>query len=393
MLLLGGTKGYLAIGFIRPLPCKEKPFIVPDAKSPTESEEQSGSNGEETTPLPMGLFCVSCNPNIGNTTATVSSGSGIAFECGPAYPHESSSTIICITSSNKLGFFFAADDKRVISIWAMRKKSSMAKTLSTKNVAPNNAGVTSSLVPPAAAIMQSYTNLSKVDVTGVYKDETILSMKLILANKYLLVSTSNRLLLFLFTTSPSSTEVTPVMNFSSPGGVDSTPIRSPLGTPMSLNTTTSTEVGLVTPGAEAYISGYNMLSPVIDEFKNSPRLASWVELDRGIPGMAGVFCMHVSERFVPVSPGATVAEIKRKYVQWRLTSSVVTQIAQGASKEAVTPKPRTSFSRSFSFSRSAPPQANDEEPAAVKESKKCTLYRFEWTEEMFQSALKKMKPL
>lgn len=387
MLILGGSKGYLAVGFIRPIPPKETPT---DPKATVEPDPTADKESAATT-TPLALYCVSCNPSIGNTIATLNIGGGIAFESSRphSYPHDSTSTIICITSGNKLGYFFVADDKRNISVWALRKKSSMARALSMKS-APPKPHDTAALIP-SPAFMHSHMNLSKVDPTGAYRDERIRAMKLILGNKYLLVSTSNRLLLFSFTVPSTSVESPPVLGVAIP----ETPIAP--RSPNPLDSSISVDAGMLTPGGESFISGNNMLSPVLDDSKNSPRLSSWVELDRGIPGVEGVFTMFVAEKFVPVKPGSAMSEIKRKYIQWRLTSSVLTQISQSqSSKEEASfnPKPRSSFSRSFSFSRAVPASSSDDpDTKDSKDSKRCTLYRFEWTEEMFQSALKKMKPL
>ena len=395
MLIVGGTKGYLAVGYIRPTPPKEK-AVASEGPAVAEKSDSAAETEPAAATTTLALYCVSCNPIIGNTIATLNIGGGIAFDSfsPQGYPHDSASTIICITSGNKLGYFFVADDKRSISIWALRKKSSMAKALSMKNAPPQPMDAPTPI--PSSAFMHSHINLSRVDPTGAYRDEKIRAMKLIIGNKYLLVSTSNRLLLFSFTVPSATVESTPALGVASP----ESPIvpRSSISSPHHLDNSVSMDGGMVTPGGESFISGNNMLSPVFDDFKNSPRLSSWVELDRGIPGVEGVFTMHVAEKLVPVKPGSAMGEIKRKYIQWRLTSSVLTQLSQSQPiKEDVSfaPKTRSSFSRSFSFSRAVPVTSSDDAEAgkAGKESKRCTLYRFEWTEDMFQSALKKMKPL
>eukprot|EP00597_Dinobryon_sp_UTEXLB2267_P001475 CAMPEP_0170069530 /NCGR_PEP_ID=MMETSP0019_2-20121128/8170_1 /TAXON_ID=98059 /ORGANISM="Dinobryon sp., Strain UTEXLB2267" /LENGTH=235 /DNA_ID=CAMNT_0010277597 /DNA_START=287 /DNA_END=994 /DNA_ORIENTATION=+ len=234
-------------------------------------------------------------------------------------------------------------------------------------------------------------------------------MKLILNDMYVLVSTSSRLILFLFAHSSSVTSITPVSTISNT--IDATlnsritkSLYSKLAESIladALNHDANPTAIKKSKSSSSVTSKSSFSHP---GNKITARLVGWMELDRGIPGMDGVFSMHVSETYVPIAPGAAMAEIKRKFIQWRLTSSYLTELGDSSKTTEAAPippspiqmRPRSSFSRSFSFSRSntAPVQtAIEDTNPQVKEKRQCSLYRFEWSEEMFEAALNKLKTL
>lgn len=353
VLLLGGSKGYLAVGLPHtktalPAAAAVSPSSPPLA-SPGEAPPQPSPKSSKKAPPPvtLALYCFSCTP----------SGGGDVKE-SLRFPHDPTSSITCFAVSVAHSTFFAADNRRVISIWSCdRANGVMSATLEKKLKAP--ASVAAMDLPPMPKLQYSI-NLSRIDPTGAYRDEKIKSLKLILSDKYLLVSTSNRLVLF-------------ICSYATPSL--STPDASP-------------QQAMVTP-------------PAANRGGAQSRLTAWVELDRGIPGTEGVFSMHLCETFVPLGPGSTMAQIKRKFIQWRFITSFYTELAsQGTSAaskadSSVAPpqiNPRTSFSRSFSFSRN---MSTSPLPPVVsnRDGKECTLYRFEWSEEMFNAALNKAKQL
>ena len=95
-------------------------------------------------------------------------------------------------------------------------------------------------------------------------------------------------------------------------------------------------------------------------------IIGWVELDRAIPGKKGIFAMYATSNYVPISPGASTAKLQRIITQWRIVEE--------------------DNEMSFAYHKSS---SSSSSPGNKKSN--CSIYRFEWTDEMFQSALDKIK--
>ena len=113
----------------------------------------------------------------------------------------------------------------------------------------------------------------------------------------------------------------------------------------------------------------------------------WVEIDRAIPGKCGLFAMHAVVQYVPVAPGATTAELRRTFTQWRIVEDDAT-----AGMESFMGVVRRGGGGGGGKNRRGSGAGGAGEGGGGGGGRcKCTVYRFEWTEEMFQAVLKKIK--
>ena len=80
--------------------------------------------------------------------------------------------------------------------------------------------------------------------------------------------------------------------------------------------------------------------------------------------------MYATSNYIPISPGASTAKLQRIITQWRVVEEDNNEMSFAYDK--------TSSSSSSSSSRN-------------NQKSNCSIYRFEWTDEMFQSALDKIK--
>jgi hypothetical protein len=95
-------------------------------------------------------------------------------------------------------------------------------------------------------------------------------------------------------------------------------------------------------------------------------IIGWVELDRAIPGKKGIFAMYATSNYIPISPGASTAKLQRIITQWRIVEE--------------------DNEMSFAYHKSSSSSSS-----SGNKKSNCSIYRFEWTDEMFQSALDKIK--
>ena len=249
---------------------------------------------------------------------------------------------------------------------------------------------------------------------GNYANERVVEMNFFTDEKQLIVSTNKRLLLLIlgnrsnYATSSSTITTTTTSNINS-SSVVVTPFNASLkrlslspkssSSPSVLSSTLSPSATVSTPitTAENISSTSSPPSPSsssssttttkpflvnnIESSKNESEdstfissnlkhenldIIGWVELDRAIPGKKGIFAMYATSKYVPISPGASTAKLQRIITQWRIVEE--------------------DNEMSFAYHKSSSSSSS-----SGKKKSNCSIYRFEWTDEMFQSALDKIK--
>ncbi len=300
-------------------------------------------------------------------------------------PHSETSTITVIAPANHYSVFVVGDDEGKLSLWHMPRNKEL-NALSPNSVINAQAlkRIARKFKPELLAILSlSELELLRVDnmdsnVNSNEINEKIVKLSFVCDDRYLIVSTTRRLFLIEMqffswsskgggTTGPSST-----MPAASPH-TDRLMLYESLRT-------RSTSVGSVT---EIPVSKTNGQQTTIIGFK------SFVLIDKAMPGRMGLFDFHIRDAMVTVpianedgdersSATSTTEQSpvkgvhhERKIVQWRIIENddndAFASVTVGSGRQSM----------------AAPP------PQAIK--KKCTMSRLEWSEEMFQALLDKMR--
>ena len=251
---------------------------------------------------------------------------------------------------------------------------------------------------------------------GNYANERVVEMNFFTDEKQLIVSTNKRLLLLILgnrsnyatsstitttTTSninSSSVVVTPLnaslkrlslspKSSSSPSVLSSTlspsaTVSTPITTAENISSTSSPPSPSPSSSSSSTTTTKPFLMNNIESSKNESEdstfissnlkhenldIIGWVELDRAIPGKKGIFAMYATSKYVPISPGASTAKLQRIITQWRIVEE--------------------DNEMSFAYHKSSSSSSS----SSGKKKSNCSIYRFEWTDEMFQSALDKIK--
>eukprot|EP01038_Epipyxis_sp_PR26KG_P009071 gene9071-12233_t len=335
VILFGGTGGFIGIGIIKRPKDREK--------TPPGGIHRLIMN---CIPVPIPVV-ITTKEN--NSTKTINNSSTISNI------HPNDSAIICFAIGTVSNIFIAGDDQNNISIWYYEKQNDIfnythtaytggalaAQTVVSPGKAAASAAVATALASGSLLpLFQSSINLSITDSSKLYNDEQINKMYFLPNDQYLIVSTSRRLLMF-------------VGNFTQQINRDAT-----------------------------------------DGTNENIRLKSWVEIDRALPGKCGVFALFVSETFIPLSPGASMAELRRKIIQWKILSDEDQNdksIGVGIKKRVPGSPAVSNISNNNTAKRGSITASGGSSTAAPASN--CKIYRFQWNDDMFEAVLAQMKDL
>jgi hypothetical protein len=135
------------------------------------------------------------------------------------------------------------------------------------------------------------------------------------------------------------------------------------------------------------------------------RVTGWVELDRVALGCSGVFGMHVEEAPVATVGGSSQDSnnteksiVTSNTEEEKLTGNRVIESANSNEEGSESVQVSTTvpaLHRIVQWKLTEDEDMTNLKPkngkAKVKPLSKCTLYRFEWSDQMFRAALQKMK--
>lgn len=269
-LLIGGSNGFIAVS-----------YISKNQKCIDKFNAQA-------------LFCVphqTWAPVFDSDSHPAAGGmSPGSFKNLNSNPHRPDSNITCITSIEAMNVFVVADDQRTISVWELMKNNNITSII--RDATSEEVAV--------SPMLKCSVNLADTDPSGINRTEVITKLQIIMSGLFLLVSTNKRLLLFHF----DSNLQLPDLNLNTSS--DSHEFEEETDKEVILNTNSNENLS-------------------VDNKSNLPYISGWVELDRVLPGCDGIFAMHVAEKFFPVSANSKMAEIRRKFIQWKITSEFSTE--------------------------------------------------------------------
>ena len=403
VILFGGTNGFLgvgAMGFTTSVDAQGEPqqvmFCVPCGTSqepsaasspyptPTAATYRPTSIDEYATDVSSPVSSSSSKASVGTAAAAAGptpnrknsrsnsfmSGSGASA----GYPHRRTATVTCIAAAQDNHRFVAADDEGTLSLWYFYKHNAISDNVeglkSPKKTPRKTIDSTGSATAAAASSsttggahqqhqrrgseklmvrrphLKCVFSLSSIDLAGTYAGERVVEMNFLLDESQLIVSTNKRLILLVLGKlgTISSAVNSPIARMSAAAADFQSP--APHSADGGVSNSSSNAVSDNTERADLSVIG-------------------WVELDRAIPGKVGLFAMHMSQSYVPPFPGASTAVLKRNITQWRITEE------DGA------------VSSRF--------QLNTRKKGAGDGKSKCTVYRFEWSDSMFEAVLDKIK--
>jgi hypothetical protein len=362
VILIGGSNGFLgvgAMGFTSSVDSAGEPMQVMFCVPCGTTQQELGSGSAPNSPL-RNSSNEAHSPVRGLHKSTSFMGAG------PGYPHKKTATVVSIAAAQEAHRFVAADDEGTISLWYFYKQNAISENIEnlktprkgSRNIRASTTGADGSTAAPGGGahkpaqrrgseklmmrkpVLKGVLQLSSIDLSGNYGNERVVKMNFLIDENQLVVSTNKRLILLILgkkgerALSPSAS---PVRRGSA--------ISSPL-TPFANN------------------AAFSAPSTPKGDVEEELCFIGWVELDRAIPGKVGLFAMHMSQHYVPLYDGASTASLQRTITQWRITE----EDQAVASRFQLTTK---------------------KNPADGK--KRCTVYRFEWTESMFSAALDQVK--
>lgn len=378
--LLGGTGGFVGVGIVgRTSPSIDDPnaarkvmFCFPchSLLSAAHSSDHHNAQGHDhlqrntsETSKASSLDSVSGGGRGGRNNSHF----GPVPSC--TSPHSKYSTILCFASGQRNNVFAAADDMGTISLWYLEKTGGVSGCSSGKGKSQSR-----SLRPPE---FQSSVSLGSFGSAGNHEGQRVIKMFFLPNDVHLVVCTNKRLLLLEINAPPAPR----------------TPCESPAVSPRARKS-----------ASEETSHSVDSSPPTSPTTPALVRVTGWVELDRVAVGCSGVFAMHVEGE---VEEGRS-----------RVSSSTVAPVDAAAS-----PKEEDSSSNAERSSTSTPPPlpprgttaftawrrivqwkvTEDEDPstsnkaakrgvaAASANLSKCTIYRFEWSQQMFEAAMLNMK--
>jgi hypothetical protein len=334
-------------------------------------EGNSGGSGGTLSSTQQQQVSVSAS-SPPQTRGARSNTAGSSGSAKPGYPHRKTATVISIVAAQHAQRFIAADDEGTLSIWYFYKHNAISDNVeglkSPKKNARQGMGGSfsasgkmqggggsasqrrgSDKLIARKPILRHVFQLSSIDPTNNYSDERVVKLTFLLDETQLIVSTNKRLILLILgkrgatSIGPSSSS----SSSSSSTGATADTAAPALPVP---DKYTSFAAGSIDDDADLAVIG-------------------WVELDRAIPGKVGLFAMHMAQSYVAPYPGAATAELRRSITQWRITEedgAVSTRFQLDSRKKGTN---------------------------GTDGKKKCTIYRFEWSDSMFSAVLDKIKLL
>lgn len=362
MALFGGSGGFIGVGVIG-----------------RTAASDDGSSRKV-------MFCIPCNESRGvssDTTKSSSSDSGRRISDGPGVPfafnpHTKESVIQCFAVGRNNNIFVAADNLGVISIWYLDKNNSPSRY--AENPARHSKRMMDDMSRACRPEYQSSATLNSMGSSGNHKGQRVVKMHFLPNDTHLVVCTNKRLLLLELNSPPVQSQG-PVKSF--------TDLRQSISEDISLITGSSNNTGSSSPLGFGTSTAAPATAPI--------RVTGWVELDRVALGCSGVFAMHVEEAPTSlVAEGAVVInnEISdRATEKEKLSDDILSDTVETA--PVVAPN-IPAFHRIVQWKLTEDEDMTNLKPKSNRSPKtkplsKCTLYRFEWSDQMFRAALQKMK--
>jgi hypothetical protein len=378
MALLGGSGGFIGVGVIG-----------------RTAASDDGSSRKV-------MFCIPCNESrltSNDTSKSSSTDSGRKVSDGPGLPfafnpHTKESVIQCFAVGRSNNIFVAADNLGVLSIWYLDKNNSPSRY--AENPARHSKRMMEDMSRNCRPEYQSSTTLNSMGSSGNHKGQRVIKMHFLPNDTHLVVCTNKRLLLLELNSPPVQSHA-PAKSFTDLRQSISEDISLITGSSSSINSNT----GSNSPVGFGTFSGSTGVAPI--------RVTGWVELDRVALGCSGVFGMHVEEASV-VAEG--VADQENSQANKFAVAAPAGQIIKGekfddiqvpdsthsstTGAEAVPPMVVPALQRIVQWKLTEDEDMTNLKPKSGKAAKtkplsKCTLYRFEWSDQMFRAALQKMK--
>lgn len=420
-LLLGGSKGYLALGVLSKTKATNMLLTTPGANNKGTPGAGSASPSVSTAkrvvfavPLIDKMLELSVAHSNEQRKSTMEdaphterrpSQPAIALN----YPHQPSGDITAIGVAQCSSVFAVADSNLLLSLWYIPRNARL-HNLSVRSSVSNPNGMKKfqkrlkvyvitvlSLKQLDAHPESSSNNKSssnKKRKSGSSRQfsqdnaivERVLKLKFLLNDSYLLVCTNRRMLLLAVQFQPQSHA--PAMHAPMGGAATATGPHQAFeeaysrGTSMDFSSLQST--GALTAAFQSNSAHANAM------VRNILGFSGWLELDRAVPRCCGVFDFFISDE--PSADGS------RRIVQWRAaemddedegkeTTSLTSSLLSSWGKGGGSGKDSTSQKSSSSAGGGAGSGSGSEGIL-----RKCTVSRLNWSPQMFADVLTKLKP-
>eukprot|EP00981_Chlorochromonas_danica_P012272 scaffold4731_cov175-Ochromonas_danica.AAC.18 len=424
LVIFGGSHGFLGIGMISRT-TGAAPSAHPPAPPTTATNMTSGGpvdrasilvlNGEQPGGMRKGsvavteetarkvMFCWPCDSPPAPTSSSSSSSSSAgpmqspAGESGldeghevPVYPHSqhSQNVITAITTGQRSAVFAAADSSGLVSLWHL-PRSKYLQSLNPHNVLSNRSmqAVMKKLKPRWLATLD-LRQLTPPPPAPAITSEKVTKLQFAFNDSYLLISTQKRLLLIILSTKDvvmagpqrgmSISEIRGISFAEGPGATTGNGTEST--TPIDVN---NLSLGPSRVQTKREVLGFE----------------AWVELDRALPHLQGIFDVFVDETTSAMPLPQRLSSLSasrdpddRMATDRHRDSSINGDAWPHADKSLVewrileNDEPSPSGYSNIFFTPGG--SKKNDHPSA----KKCTVSRIVWTEVMISAALERARP-